>query len=91
MIFSSSSFATILYFYSDEFEFNYDLLPIINENIIENYQEFINYCCSFDIQKKYYRQGYDIADDLDVEYIVSYEMLKYLYDYLKSDKKVKRK
>ena len=86
-----SHFAVMLYFNSEEFEYNYDLLPIINENIIENYQAFIDYCCSYEIHKKYYRQDQDIAVDLDIEYIVSYDMLKYLYNYLKSDEKIKRK
>ncbi len=85
-----SHFATILYFNLDDYECEYDLIIDILCNIINRYQEFIDYCCSLNIHKNFTR----ISDDLkgiEQEYVVSKEMLKYLYDNKKQEEKIKRK
>lgn len=85
-----SHFATIMYFYIDEFEYDFDLLLEILYNIIDNYQAFIDYCCLFGIHKNFTR----ISDDLtgiEMEYIVGNDMLKYLFKNKKEREKVKRK
>ena len=84
----SSHFASMLYFNLDEFEFDYGLINEIMYRIIENYQYFIDYCCSLDIHKNYTRENIDIKN-IEKEYIVSYNMLKYLFENKKG--KIKRK
>ena len=85
-----SHFATILYFYLDDYEYNYNLITQITGNIIYNYQAFIDYCCSLGIHKNFTRINSDLSG-IELEYIVSNDMLKYLYDNNKELEKKKRK
>lgn len=84
----SSHFASMLYFNLDDFDYNYGIIVDIMYNIIDNYKDFIDYCCSLNIHKNYTRICNDIRN-IEKEYIVSYNMLKYLYDHRKE--KIKRK
>ena len=88
-----SHFASMLYFKLDDYEYDYDLLIEAVDNIIfdnATYQKFIDYCCSYGLHKNFTR----IPDDLtgiELEYIVSNDMLKYIFDWKKQEEKKKRK
>ena len=84
-----SHFASMLYFNLEEFDYDYDLLTRIVSNIINNYQKFIDYCCSLGLHKNFTRISTDLSG-IEKEYSVSYDMMKYLYKNEKNEK-IKRK
>ena len=84
-----SHFATMIYFNLDDYDGDYDLIIEILYNIISSYQEFIDYCCSLGIHKNFTRISNDLSG-IEMEYIVSNDMLKHLYNSKKEEKK-KRK
>ena len=84
-----SHFASMLYFNLEDYDFDYNLVNEVFERILYNYQEFIDYCCSMGIQKNYTRLENDISN-IELEYIIGNEMLKYVYD-SKNNGKIKRK
>ena len=85
----TSHFASMMYFNLDDFDYDYDILIEILERIILNYQAFIDYCCTLGIHKNFTRLNQDM-ENIAMEYIVSYEMLKYFYKN-KKEEKIKRK
>lgn len=85
----TSHFASMLYFNLEEFDYDYDLLIELLEKCILNYQSFIDYCCSLGIHKNFTRINNDI-ESIEMEYIIGYEMLKFIYNNKKAEK-IKRK
>lgn len=84
-----SHFSSMLYFNLDDYDKKYDLLMEIVINIINNYQPFIDYCCSYGIHKNFTRINTDLKG-IEMEYIISNDMLKYLYNNNEKGK-IKRK
>lgn len=85
----SLHFATMLYFNLDDYDFEYNLISDLFIQLINNYQQFIDYCCSLGIHKNFTRIS-DNLSGIEMEYIVSNDMLKYIYQKNK-DEKIKRK
>ena len=85
-----SHFASMFYFNIEDFDEYYDLIIELLARCISNYQEFIDYCCSLGIHKNFTGINVDLIG-IELEYITSYDMLKYIYNYLKNNEKVKRK
>ena len=84
-----SHFATMLYFNLEDFNYDYDVLIDILYQIIDNYQEFIDYCYVSRIHKNYTSLIVDNSMIIK-EYKMSYDMLKFYYDN-KNKGKIKRK
>lgn len=84
-----SHFASMLYFNLEEYDYEYGLIEEVFKRIVSNYQEFIDYCCSMGIHRNYTRIQNDISN-IELEYIIGNEMLKYVYEN-KEEKKIKRK
>ena len=84
-----SHFASMLYFNLEEYNYEYGLIEEVFKRIVSNYQEFIDYCCSMGIHRNYTRIQNDISN-IELEYIIGNEMLKYVYEN-KEEKKIKRK
>lgn len=84
-----SHLSSILYFRLDLYEYDYDLMKEVFVRLLNNYQSFIDYCCKLGIQKNYTRIYNDMFY-IELEYITSNNMLKYVYDEKKNEK-IKRK
>ena len=84
-----SHLASILYFNLDEFDHDYNLILEVFEKIIENHQEFVNYCYDEGIDKNFNINSFSVYDTKK-EYIISNKMLEYVYNE-KNNKKIKRK
>ena len=84
-----SHFTSILYFKLDDYDYNYNILKELFQRLIDNYQNFIDYCCSLGIQKNYNSFNTDMFN-IELEYKISNDMLEYVYDSLKEEK-IKRK
>ena len=81
-----SHFAVILYFNLERFDYDYDLLILLLEKLINNYYEFVDYCYSHGIDKNYNI----LNNNIEKEYKISYDMLNYIYNN-KNKEKIKRK
>lgn len=84
-----SHFSSMLYFYLDDYEHDYNLIIEIVYNIISNYQNFIDYCCSLGIHKNFTRIINDF-NGIELEYKVSNDMLNYYFNSKKENEKKKR-
>ena len=84
-----SHFTSILYFKLDDYDYNYNILKELFQRLIDNYQNFIDYCCSLGIHKNYNSFNTDMFN-IELEYKISNDMLEYVYDSLKEEK-IKRK
>lgn len=83
-----SHFASLIYFYSNEYYNNYDLLVEIVERILNNYQNFVKYCYDNNLDKNFMGFDSDLRG-IEKEYIISNDILKYLHNSEKT--KIKRK
>ncbi len=85
-----SHLTAILYFSLDNYDFDYDLVKEVFIRLVNNYQSFIDYCCKLGVQKNYTRINSDMFY-IELEYVSSNNMLKYIYDEKKEEEKIKRK
>ncbi len=87
-----SHFATMVYFNLDTYEYDYDLIIEVVGNILYNndaYLKFIDYCCAYGIHKNYTRIPNDLTG-IELEYVISNDMIKYIFDWKKEQEKKKR-
>ena len=85
-----SHFATILYLNIEKYDYDYELLKNVFYKLIENYQTFIDYCCSLGLQKNYNKLIIEDLVNVELEYEIANNMLEYVYNEKLNEKK-KRK
>ena len=84
-----SHLASMLYFNLDRYNHDYNLIVEVFERIINNHQDFVNYCYQEKIDKNFNINSFNIEDTKN-EYIISNKMLEYVYNEKKNEK-IKRK
>lgn len=71
--------STMLYFKLDEYNFDYGLVEETASRLMDNYDEFIDYCQKEDILDNF-RNYFVSMENIQKEYVVSEKFLKYTYE-----------
>ena len=77
---------SIFYFNQLEYDNDYNTLDLMVNNLINNYQQFINYCYNEGIVDNFSKIILE-PDEIKKEYSVSKKMLDYTFDNLNKKKK----